>query len=53
MGGGGLGRGAPIEGAVVVTCTVRFVEEPLRVNELGETVQTASAGAPEQVKFTS
>ena len=50
MGGRGLGCGAPTDGAVVVTCTVTFVEELLRVNELGETVQAASEGAPAQVK---
>ena len=44
-----MGRSAPTEGAVVVTFTVTFVEELLRVNELGETVQAAS-GAPVQVK---
>ena len=47
-----MGRGAPTEGAVVVTFTVTFVEELLRVNELGETVQVASEGAPVQVKVT-
>ena len=48
--GRGLGRSAPTEGAVVVTFTVTFVEELLRVNELGETVQAAYEGAPVQVK---
>jgi hypothetical protein len=52
MEGRGLGRDAPKDGAVVVTCIVRFVEEPLRVKELGETVQVASEGAPAQVKVT-
>ena len=42
----------PTEGAVVVTCTARDVVELVRVNELGETVQVASAGAPVHVKFT-
>jgi hypothetical protein len=50
MGGRGLGRGAPTDGAVVVAFTVTFVEELLRANELGETVQAASEGAPVQVK---
>ena len=44
-----MGRGAPTDGAVVVTFTVTFVAELLRVNELGETVQAASEGAPVQV----
>ena len=46
MGGRGLGRGAPTDGTVVVTFTVTFVEELLRVNELGETVQAASEVLP-------
>jgi hypothetical protein len=52
MGGRGLGRGAPTDGAVVVTFTVTFAEELLTVNELGETVQVAFEGAPVQVKVT-
>ena len=45
-------RGALTEAAVVVTLTVTFVAEPPGVTGLGETVQVASDGAPEQVKLT-
>jgi len=51
-GGRGRERGAPTEGAVVVTLTVIFVAELPGVTGLGETVQVASEGAPVQVKLT-
>jgi len=50
-GGSGRKRGALTEAAVVVTLTVTFVAELPGVNGLGETVQVASDGAPEQVKL--
>lgn len=50
IGGRGLYRGIPSDGAVVATVTVTFVEELLKVTEAGETMQRASEGAPEQVK---
>jgi hypothetical protein len=55
MGGTGLRgweRGTPTEAAVVVTLTVTFVAELPAVTGFGETVQTASEGAPVQVKVT-
>jgi hypothetical protein len=51
-GGRGRERGAPTEGAVVVTLTVIFVAEPPAVTGLGETVQVASERAPVQAKLT-
>lgn len=47
-----MGRGAPTDGAVVVTLTVTFVEDLLTVKGLGENVQLAPEGAPVQVKVT-
>ena len=52
VGGGGLCRGTPSDGAVVETVTVTFVEDLLKVTEVGETVQRASEGAPVQVRAT-
>jgi hypothetical protein len=47
-----LCRGISSDGAVVETVTVTFVDELLKVSEVGETVQDAFAGAPVQVKVT-
>ena len=52
-GGSGRERGAPIEGAAVVTVTVTLVAELPAVTGFGETVQVASEGAPVHVKFTA
>jgi hypothetical protein len=51
-GGSGRERGAPTEGAVVVTLTVILVAELPGVTVLGETVQVTSEGAPVQLKLT-
>jgi hypothetical protein len=45
-------RGGIIDGAVVVTVTVRFVAVLPGVSEPGETEQVASEGAPVHVKVT-
>jgi hypothetical protein len=51
-GGSGRTRGAPAEGAVVVTLTATFVGVFPAVTGFGDTVQVASEGAPTQVNVT-
>jgi hypothetical protein len=52
-GGPAFGLGGAKDGAVVVTLTFTFCEFiPSRVTELGETVQVALAGAPQQARLT-